>query len=112
MATLRVLGLTSGVLSLSKTPEKQRIVRIRPGVTDPDTDPELACIDGRFGRVRFRGVLTEPRVPSSARVVEDLTQFACEGLGLAGVTELAAEEAAVVAGEHRCPHSEQLCRRH
>jgi hypothetical protein len=42
--------------------------------------------------------------PTAARasvvVVEDVAQLAREGFGLAGVSELAAQEAAVVAGEH------------
>jgi hypothetical protein len=41
-------------------------------------------------------------------VVEDIAQLAGEGLGLAGVSELAAEEVAVVAGEHGRPLTEQL----
>jgi len=36
-------------------------------------------------------------VRSGRVVVEDVTKFAREGFGLAGVSELAAEEAAVVA---------------
>ena len=38
---------------------------------------------------------------ASVVLVEDVAQCACEGFGLAGVSELAAHEAAVMAGEHR-----------
>src|SRR5215470_7794601 len=55
-------------------------------------------------RLPTRGMRGEP----SAAVAEDVSQFAREGLGLAGVSELAAEEAAVVAGEHDRLLAEQL----
>src|SRR4051812_12393470 len=51
-------------------------------------------------RVLFRG--------RRGGVVEDLTQLVCKGLGLTGVAELAAEEAAVVAWEHGRLLSEPL----
>ena len=37
----------------------------------------------------------------SHALIEDVAQFACEGFGLARVSELATHEAAVMAGEHR-----------
>src|SRR6185295_4140296 len=48
------------------------------------------------------------REPASLAVAEDLSQFAREGLGLAGVSKIAAEEAAVVAREHGRLLTEQL----
>ena len=47
-----------------------------------------------------RVVELDDHVPSSGRVVEHLAQPAGERLGLAGVAELAADEAAVMAREH------------
>jgi hypothetical protein len=42
----------------------------------------------------------EPSIAPAASAVEGVAQSACEGFGLAGVPELAAEEAAVMAREH------------
>jgi hypothetical protein len=44
----------------------------------------------------------------SAIAVEDLAERAGESLGLPGVSELAAQESAVVAREHLCLLTEQL----
>src|SRR5256885_5337597 len=50
------------------------------------------------------------REPASVAVAENLSQSAREGLGLTGVSEFAAEEAAVVAREHGRVLTEQLGR--
>jgi len=54
-----------------------------------------------FHRARIGPRHDQPRPDAaSVVVVEDVAQLAREGLGLAGVAELAPEEATVVAREH------------
>src|SRR5438105_15516826 len=57
----------------------------------------------RPGALRAAGRSLPSRVKLTASVVlvEDLAQFAGEGFGFAGISRLAAHEAAVMAGEHR-----------
>jgi hypothetical protein len=51
---------------------------------------------------------TGSRIGRRSGLVQHLAQFAREGFGLTGVSELAAEEAAVVAREHGRLLAEQL----
>src|SRR5215469_11348999 len=48
----------------------------------------------------------------SALLEKDVAQFPGEGFGLARVSGLATDKAAVMAGEDRCLRTEQFCRGH
>jgi hypothetical protein len=79
----------------------------RPGcrLSNADTPAGIAArelwLEAALGEGILMALPHRYRERPSVVLVEDVSQFACEGFGLTGVSELPAHEAAVMAGEHR-----------
>jgi hypothetical protein len=77
----------------------------RPAVLTPAAHDRQDRL-GAFPSQSSGQIDDDVKCTASVVVVEDVAQLAGEGLGLAGVSELAAEEATVVAREHSRPLTE------